>query len=61
MLPAGAKARSHWSAVPEEAAVPSPTEIQQSYATKGLTPLQAERTATMASPGAKRQHDPNVV
>lgn len=38
----------------------TPLKFSKSYTAKGLMPLQAEGTATMASSGAKHQHDPNV-
>lgn len=41
--------------------LPTPLKFRKSYTAKGLTPLQAEGTATMASPGVKHQHDPSVV
>jgi len=41
--------------------LPALLKLRKSYTARGLTALQAEGTATMASPGAKHQHDSKVV
>lgn len=45
---------------PRRLQLSAPLKFSKSYTAKGLMPLRAERTATMASPGARHQHDPSV-